>query len=178
MTAQKLRHITKCYRIGDPAGAYPIFDPTGSKIAPGRWNTPTSPMLYTAEHYSTAMLEKLVHGSGMLPPNQHYIEILLPPELSYEELDPAALPAWADPAPSLASKAYGEAWYQERRSLLLFVPSVVARLEFNILINPDHPDFAAIAVPARHHPVWWDPRLFGAAAPVVPRGRRRGGPST
>jgi RES domain-containing protein len=168
VTAQRLKAITKCYRIGDPAGAYPIFDSTGSKIAPGRWNTPASPMIYAAEHYSTAILEKLVHGSGMLPPNQHYIEILLPPGLSYEELNTATLPAWADPAPSLTSKAYGEAWHRERRSLLLFVPSVVARLEFNVLINPDHPEFAKIEAPARHHPVWWDPRLFATGPAGIP----------
>jgi RES domain-containing protein len=171
MTAQTLQHILKCYRIGDPAGDYPIFDSTGSKIFPGRWNTPTCPMIYTSEHYSTAMLEKLVHGSGMLPPNQHYIEILLPPGLSYEMLKTAALPGWADPAPSLASKTYGEVWHRQRRSLLLFVPSVVAQVEFNILINPDHPDFPKIQPPALHRPVWWDTRLFstrsrGAATPA------------
>ena len=48
------------------------FDATGSTIAPGRWNTSGSPMIYTSEHFSTALLEKLVHGSGRLPPNQHY----------------------------------------------------------------------------------------------------------
>jgi len=45
VTAQILAQITRCYRIGDPAGALPIFDATGSKIAPGRWNTPSSPMI-------------------------------------------------------------------------------------------------------------------------------------
>ncbi len=166
MTAQRLAEVTKCYRIGDPAGAFPIFDPTGSKIAPGRWNTPASPVIYAAQYYSTAMLEKLVHGSGMLPPNQHFIEILLPPGLSYEEIDTAAHPRWDDPAPSAASKAFGAAWHRERRSVLLFVPSVVARIEFNILINPDHPEFPAIRPPARHHPVWWDRRLFKGSAAI------------
>lgn len=161
MTGQVLRQITKCYRIGDPAGAYPIFDATGSKLAPGRWNTPASPMIYTAEHYSTAMLEKLVHGAGLLPPNQHWMETLLPPGLSYEELDPAAVPGWADPAPSLASRLFGAAWQRERRSLLLFVPSIVARVEWNILINPEHPEFHQVQPDPRHHPVWWDARLLG-----------------
>ena len=163
MTGQTLRQITKCYRIGDPTGAYPIFDATGSKIAPGRWNTSTSPMIYTSEHYSTAMLEKLVHGSGMLPPNQHYIEILLPPGLSYEEVNPAALPGWDAPDPASTAKAYGRAWYRSKRSLLLFVPSIVSRLEWNILINPDHPEFPNVQPDPRHHPVWWDARLFAGA---------------
>jgi RES domain-containing protein len=66
------------FRIGDPGGAYPIFDATGSTIAPGRWNTPGSPLIYTSDHYSTALLEKLALGSGPLLPNQHYVEITLP----------------------------------------------------------------------------------------------------
>jgi RES domain-containing protein len=33
-------------------------------------------MIYSSQHYSTAMLEKLVNGSGHLPPNQHYIEMI------------------------------------------------------------------------------------------------------
>ena len=50
----------------------------GSSLAPGRWNTPGSPLIYSSGHYSTALLEKLVHGSGRLPPNQHYIQITIP----------------------------------------------------------------------------------------------------
>jgi RES domain-containing protein len=62
------------YRIGDPDGAYPIFDATDSKLFPGRWNTADTPMIYASRYYSTAMLEKLAHGSGRLPKNQHLIE--------------------------------------------------------------------------------------------------------
>ncbi len=164
MTGQVLTQILKCYRIGDPAGAYPIYDATGSKLYPGRWNTPGSPMIYTSAHYSTAMLEKLVHGSGSLPPNQHFIEIMVPPGVSYEMLNPPALPGWDAPDPCLRSKAYGEEWHQQKRSLLLFVPSIVARLDLNILINPDHPEFGKIAPPALHVPVWWDERLFPGQA--------------
>jgi RES domain-containing protein len=39
------------------------------------------------------------------------------------------------------------------------VPSLVARIERNILINPEHPEFPRITHdPAQ--PVWWDARLF------------------
>jgi RES domain-containing protein len=88
VTAQVLDRTLSSFRIGDPGGAYPIFDATGSTIAPGRWNSPGSPLIYTSEHYSTALLEKLVHGSGRLPPNQHYVEITLPVGLSYEVFSP------------------------------------------------------------------------------------------
>jgi RES domain-containing protein len=115
-------------------------------------------MIYTSEHYSTAMLEKLVHGSGRIPPNQHYIEITIPNGVSYEALNTANLPGWAS-ASGMASKAYGDAWQSSRRSLLLIVPSVVARVDRNFLINPDHPQFAQIKT-SLHQPVWWDSRFF------------------
>lgn len=159
MTAQILDRTLTSYRIGDPNGAYPIFDATGSTIAPGRWNTPGSPVIYTSEHYSTALLEKLVHGSGRLPPNQHFITVTIPRGTSYEVFSPPTLPGW-DSMPATVSKTYGERWTIERRSAILLVPSAIARVERNVLINPNHPEFAAIEV-SLHEPVYWDRRLFG-----------------
>ncbi|MFZ1088335.1 MAG: RES domain-containing protein [Xanthobacteraceae bacterium] len=158
MRAQKLDRTLMCYRIGDPDGVYPIFDATASRLYPGRWNTPASPMIYASEHYSTAMLEKLVHGSGQLPPNQHFIRITVPHGAAYEILNTAALPDWYVEAGTV-SKGYGEAWQRGKRSLILIVPSVVARIESNILINPEHPEFPKIET-SLHQPVWWDKRLF------------------
>jgi RES domain-containing protein len=54
---QRSDRVLRCYRIGDPDGAFPIYDSEGARLYPGRWNTPTSPVIYTSEHYSTAMLE-------------------------------------------------------------------------------------------------------------------------
>jgi RES domain-containing protein len=159
VTAQILDRTLGCFRIGDPGGAYPIFDATGSTIAPGRWNTQGSPLIYTSHHYSTALLEKLVHGSGRLPPNQHYVEITLPVGLSYETFSPPALQGW-DSMPATVSKEFGERWCLQRRSAVLFVPSVVSRLDRNILINPAHAEFALISA-SLHEPVYWDRRLFG-----------------
>jgi RES domain-containing protein len=104
------------------------------------------------------MLEKLAHGSGQMPPNQHFVRITIPSGVTYEMLNPAHLPDWHLQNCS-TSKAYGDTWQQSKRSLLLIVPSVVAREEKNFLINPHHPDFSQVkddfAVP-----VWWDARLF------------------
>jgi RES domain-containing protein len=160
VTAQVLDRGLTCFRIGDPAGGYPIFDATGSTIAPGRWNTVGSPMIYTSEHYSTALLEKLVHGSGALPPNQHFVTVTIPRGLTYEVFLPASLPAW-DRTPASVSRTFGEAWCLDRRSVALIVPSVVARFDRNVLINPAHPEFRHIAA-TLHEPVFWDSRLFGA----------------
>jgi RES domain-containing protein len=157
-----LDRVLCSYRIGDPHGKYPIYDATGSTISPGRWNTTTSPMIYTSEHYSTALLEKLVHGSGMLPHDQHYMEITIPNGVSYEVVTPHTLPGWDDASCGI-SRQFGEAWRIAGRSLLLFVPSVVARTDMNILINPDHPDFPRITH-GIEMPVPWDARLFSSPA--------------
>ncbi len=120
-------------------------------------------MIYASEHYSTAMLEKLVHGSGSLPPNQHFIEITIPNGVSYLMVDPARLPGW-DARDCPASRAFGAEWQQSERSVLLIVPSVVARMEHNFLLNPNHPELSAIQH-SLHRPVWWDERLFPRVPP-------------
>lgn len=160
MTAQRLDRVLTTYRIGDPDGAYPIFDATGSKRWPGRWNNSASPVIYTSEHYSTAMLEKLVHGNGRMPPRQHWIAITVPPGVSYETFSTAHQSAW-DAEDCLASKAYGDAWQRSKRSLLLIVPSLVARMENNVLINDTHPEVRRLTH-SLHQPIWWDQRLFPA----------------
>jgi RES domain-containing protein len=152
VTAQILDRTLTSYRIGDPGVAYPIFDATGSTIASGRWNTPGSPLIYTSENYSTALLEKLAHGSGRLPSNQHYVQITLPRGLSYEVLSPPTLPGW-DGMPATVSKAFGEHWCKQQRSAILLVPSVLARLDRNVLINPAHLEFLTIHA-SLHEPVY------------------------
>lgn len=159
MTVQRTDRVLVCFRIGDPNGAHPIYDGEGARLFPGRWNTATSPIIYTSEHYSTAMLEKLVHANAVLPANQHYIRITIPNGVSYEVFQSASHPGW-DARDETLCKTFGEAWYVGRRSALLLVPSIPARLERNILINPVHPNAAAITHELPE-PVWWDERLYG-----------------
>ncbi len=90
------------------------------------------------------MREKLVHANSVLPPNQHFIRITVPNGVSYEVFQTAQHPGW-DSKNETICKALGETWYREQRSALLFVPSIPARIEGNILINPLHPHSAGIA---------------------------------
>ena len=157
MTAKTDRVLT-CYRIGDPDRTFPIFDAEGARLYPGRWNTHSSPVIYTSEHYSTAMLEKLVHANLVLPANQHFIEITIPNGVSYEAFQTAAHPGW-DSRNEAICKQFGHEWHDARRSALLLVPSIPARIERNILINPLHPDAGRITH-TLPEPVWWDERLY------------------
>ncbi|MET0430243.1 MAG: RES domain-containing protein [Microvirga sp.] len=151
--------MLECDRLGEPDGRFPIFDPAGSVLFPGRWNTPRSPMVYAAEVYSTALLEKLVHGNGRMPRHQHFIRITIPNGVSYKVLNPVSLKGW-DTALASVSRMFGHAWHLARRSAILIVPSVVARPDRNVLINLEHPDARAITQ-SFHEPIWWDERLFG-----------------
>lgn len=155
---QRLDHTLVCYRIGDPAGDLPVYDARGSALYPGRWNDADTPVIYAAEHYSTAMLEKLAQGNKRLPPNQHYVAITIPPGATYEVVTADALPGWDTLEPGV-SRTFGATWVKEARSVILFVPSYVARIERNVVINPAHVDARAIAV-SPPEPVWWDQRLF------------------
>ena len=116
-------------------------------------------MIYCSEHYSTAMLEKLVHGSGRLPPNQHFVTVTIPNGVSYEVASPAFVPGWDEPGGGV-SRAFGAAWQAAGRSLVLLLPSVVARMERNVLINASHGEFGRVSW-GLGEPVRWDGRLFG-----------------
>lgn len=146
------------YRIGDAYGEHSVYSGEQAKTDPGRWNDLDQAVIYTARYYSTAMLEKLVHLSGEMPSNQHFIQITIPHGTSYIVVTKDILPGWADPSRNQA-RAFGSKWYDDRRSAILIVPSVVARMENNVLINPEHRDADQID-PGMESPIWWDERLF------------------
>ena len=146
------------FRIGDPNGEYPIWDDGGARLLSGRWHEAGATVVYASEHYSTAMLEKLVHYEGEMPPNQHFIELTIPAKTSYEVVNVDLVVGWSDPDGE-AARQFGRSWFREQRSAILIVPSVVARMERNFIFNTSHPDFGAIAA-GLETPIWWDDRLF------------------
>jgi RES domain-containing protein len=55
---------------------------------------------------------------------------------------------------------WGTAWAKSRNTLLALVPSVVVEEEFNVLINPGHPDVGMVS--ARKVRRWlYDARFAG-----------------
>lgn len=147
------------YRIAD--GRHPVWDWTGAALVGGRWNSPGHPAIYGASSFACAMLEILAHaGIGRVPANQHFVVAELDAGAGMVEChDMASLPDGWDTQDSMAARAFGDDWLESRRSLVLVVPSVVARLEFNAIVNPLHGDFGRFVV-SRPEPVIWDARLF------------------
>jgi RES domain-containing protein len=123
-----------------------------------RWNSPGRRVIYAAETYAGALLEILVHASGSVPKMQAYIQIDIPAGLDAEVVTPDDVPRWDTPTSQTARK-YGDQWYDERRTPVLIVPSVVTYVEGNILINQQHSDFAKIQA-TQPESVRWDSRLW------------------
>lgn len=145
------------YRIAD--SRYPIFDPTGAAINGGRWNSVGKRVIYAAESYAGAMLEVLAHRNAQTLPKHHKtVRILIPVDLKIESVYPRDLPGWDD-EDERVPRAFGDAWYDAKRSPILRVPSVVTHgPEYNLVLNTLHPQF--LLIKARNpEPVVWDSRL-------------------
>ena len=146
------------YRIAD--ARHPIFDSTGAALIGGRWNSPGHPVIYASVSYAGAMLEQLAHaGTGRVPRNQKAVLIRIPARVSIEERTTAKLPSGWDRDDTIASRKFGDEWLRRKRSAVLIVPSVIAKYERNLVINPSHAEFRLISV-SRPEPVAWDTRIF------------------
>ncbi len=135
------------------------LDGEGAAKSGGRWNSAGRRVVYAAETYAGAMLELLVHMSGgPVPTTQMSLTIDVPARL-VEVVSAEMIPGW-DAEDRLVSRRFGDRWLDEARSAALRVPSAVLRgREFNLLLNPSHPDFPWIDVDDPE-PVVWDARLF------------------
>ena len=148
------------FRISD--NQFPLLDGGGASRVAGRWHRPGRSIVYASLGFAVAMLEKLIRlRTGRVPARQQFAEVFIPGPVEIEEIGPADVPGWGQPNRA-ASQAYGDAWYDSRRTGVLIVPSLPAMgLERNVLINQRHPQFEYITH-ADPRPVVWDARLFAS----------------
>lgn len=139
----------RAYRIVRSEFARTGFSSEGVRLYGGRWNSPGVAVAYAAESLSLAQLELLVrvHSRDVLHRQFSLIIAEFPVELATPVSDLGDLPAgWDSPIPCVATQALGDRWVKEHRSVVLSVPSVVTRDEFNYLFDPGHPDFRRVTV--------------------------------
>jgi RES domain-containing protein len=150
--------LRQIFRIGDER--HPLWDGTGAALVGGRWNSPGRQVIYGSLSYACAMLEILAHASiGRIPTTHRLLIANMPDDVTVERHDANTLPVGWDAENSSSARGFGDLWLQEARSAVLLVPSVVARLEWNALINPLHPDSSRLVIAASEKVVW-DKRLF------------------
>ena len=158
MKHRKLPDAIQTFRIGDTEGQYPVFSGEGAAANRGRWHDIGDEVIYTASVLSLAMLEKLVWLNGIMPPDQHMCTVSIPAGVTYEQVNVESIVDWVDSG-SDRTRELGHTWYEERRSLILVVPSSIVRTESNIIINVNHPEFDRIKH-SLEKPLLWDKRLF------------------
>jgi RES domain-containing protein len=134
----------KFFRLESPQrdDAAEAFSGKGGLFVAGRWNSLGSLAVYTSESVSLAYLEKLAHLDACNPSgNLLLFEIKIPDDLIEIRLEASLPDGWDMRPPGPASRAVGDRWLAEKRSVALLVPSVIVRQEHNALINPLHPKF-------------------------------------
>lgn len=135
------------------------YDPLsgeGARLFGGRWNSPGRPPVYASESLALCVVEALVHISGAFPVDYHSFHVRVP-DSAVERLSSELLKAdWTDD--QAYSRAIGDQWIEQARSVALIVPSAVVRASNNVLINPGHPEADALQVVSRE-PFRFDPRL-------------------
>ena len=133
--------IAKTKYINDLSG-------TGARLYGGRWNHKGIGIIYTSETRSLATVEYLVHVPLSMVPNDLSIaSIEIPDDIISKEILVSDLPGnWRSyPAPFELAELVTR-WALTNETLLLFVPSAVVEHEFNILINPSHPDMKHVTL--------------------------------
>ena len=117
----------RCFRLVDELVAGSAFDGEGARRYGGRWNSPGTAVVYTAESLSLAQLEILVHleADDVLRAHWRYFRIdvrehaILP--LGEFSQVPKDFAAWPAPA---STRSIGDRWIAEGASVALSVPSV------------------------------------------------------
>ncbi|MGH9609502.1 MAG: RES family NAD+ phosphorylase [Bryobacteraceae bacterium] len=136
----------RVYRILRRAYSKTPLDGEGAYRFGGRWSSPGIRVAYVSEHLSLAMLEYLVHiEPGDLPKDLVVAAAEIPGGIPRASVNPSELPPnWRQTPPPPAIAALGDAFVRRGRAAILGVPSALAPIESNWLINPAHPAFSRI----------------------------------
>ncbi|UHQ20759.1 RES family NAD+ phosphorylase [Lysobacter sp. KIS68-7] len=145
----------RVYRVIEPRKASQPFSGPGNDSG-GRWTTPRTQAVYASLSPAAAILEYLAHLEGETPDKLMMASATVPIESVLAQLE---LPSeWKERPYRDTVRQIGDAWSKTKKSLALRVPSAVCDGECNVLLNPDHPDFAKLHMD-HLAPMKLDPRL-------------------
>jgi RES domain-containing protein len=131
----------------------------GSKLFGGRWNSKGHPVLYTSSTRALAALEVLVHIPATIPLSDYIVSTIELPESSMQEVTHDDIRKEYELKGLNAGFAQiGDTWLAGNTSLILKVPSIIIREEYNYLVNPAHPLFLKVKIKEKK-PFVFDARL-------------------
>jgi len=101
-------------------------------------------MVYLASSVSLAMLEILVHVQDESILSLYQLMSIEVPDALIVKLNPDDMPKnWRAEVPGRETKEIGSDWFDGGSSIAMMVPSAIVPMEYNVLLNNEHPDFAA-----------------------------------
>lgn len=128
-----------------------------------RWNLKGQQVIYTASSRSLSTLELVVH-KGAVKPLFHYKVMVISvadDDSLYKQIKINELPYhWRTMAAYSELQKIGSGWYNSMETLVLKIPSAIIPLEYNFMINTEHPNFREKISLVRTEDYFWDSRLF------------------
>lgn len=125
------------------------LDGMGGLYGPGRWHKKGFPVIYTSEHASLAAWEKIVHVVSLenIPNNLLLVKIELPENMEIKTVPQNILVKGWDSFPFTSETVnYGTSFLMKKKYPALKVPTVIIPDEFNIILNPLHPEIQSCKV--------------------------------
>jgi len=132
----------------------------GARLYGGRWNGRGVRVVYASASLALAAVETFVNlEPNLRPADLVSIEGEIPDALEITRIDLKMLPAGWRETRDESLRAFGDDWIRGGKSAALLVPSAAIRGEWNILLNPAHPDFSMIVF-GDPMPFEFDIRMF------------------
>jgi len=132
----------------------------GARLYGGRWNSRGVRVVYASTSLALAAVETFIHlEPNLMPEDLISIQGEIPDAVRISRLDPKTLPVRWRETRDESLRRFGDEWIRGGESAALLVPSVAIRGEWNVLLNPVHPDFSRIKfrAPERFE---FDARMF------------------
>ncbi len=124
------------------------FSGGGARLAPGRWNARGTRAVYLSGSFSLAVLEMLLYaGRAALTIPLVVFRVDIPEGVGVETLILEKLPAnWRQQPPPESTRKLGTEWITHGAAVALRVPSVLIPDEWDVILNPAHPDFSKVRI--------------------------------
>jgi len=132
----------------------------GARLYGGRWNSRGVRIVYTSTSLALAAIETFVNLEPNLQPSD-LVSIAgeIPDAIKTGKVALKELPPNWNASRDEALRAVGDDWVRRVETVALLVPSAAILGEWNILLNPGHPDFASIKFQPPQ-PFTFDVRMF------------------
>lgn len=132
---------------------------TGAKLMGGRWNPAGSPVIYTSESISLALLEVMANAFTLKDLKALYLmEIEIPAATKQQHIRAQSLKKdWI--LDFEYTQWMGQEILKSGSCMAFRCPSAIIQQEHNYLLNPEHPEFSKVKL-VNSSGFYFDERLF------------------